>query len=174
MQIERYTCHTYCHANCHAFTAAPHKPMTGTSGIILADEDGITERGQWAGVARVLGPPWARLPSLTVGLLGVQVLWSVEMSYGALRCYTFVPVHSCRLPASPYLVSLGLSKSGMAAVFLAGPLSGLIVQPLIGLQQLVKVAHVWGCSVFSRSSCGQLKITLWTTTTSYSCRCCPM
>ncbi|KAL4076685.1 major facilitator superfamily domain-containing protein [Scleroderma yunnanense] len=90
--------------------------MTGSSGIILADEDGIVERGHWAGVARVLGPPWARFPSLTIGLLGVQVLWSVEMSY-----------------ASPYLVSLGLSKSGMAAVFLAGPLSGLIVQPLIGI-----------------------------------------
>jgi len=35
-------------------------------------------------------------------------------------------------PASPYLLSLGLSKPLMAVVFLAGPLSGLIVQPLIG------------------------------------------
>lgn len=35
--------------------------------------------------------------------------------------------------ASPYLLSLGLSKSMMAIVFLAGPLSGLIVQPLVGV-----------------------------------------
>jgi solute carrier family 45 protein 1/2/4 len=34
--------------------------------------------------------------------------------------------------ASPYLLSLGLSKSYMSLVFLAGPLSGLLVQPVIG------------------------------------------
>ncbi len=34
--------------------------------------------------------------------------------------------------ASPYLLSLGLSKSSMAIVFIAGPVSGLIMQPLIG------------------------------------------
>ncbi len=34
--------------------------------------------------------------------------------------------------ASPYLLSLGLSKSSMAIVFIAGPLSGLVMQPLIG------------------------------------------
>ena len=33
---------------------------------------------------------------------------------------------------TPYLISLGLSKSAVAMVFLAGPISGLIVQPLIG------------------------------------------
>ncbi|KAI6041575.1 major facilitator superfamily domain-containing protein [Pisolithus marmoratus] len=90
--------------------------MTGSSGLVLADDDGGLDHRHWAGVARVQGPSWARLPSLTVGFFGVQVLWSVEMSY-----------------ASPYLVSLGMSKSGMAAVFLAGPLSGLVVQPLIGI-----------------------------------------
>lgn len=35
--------------------------------------------------------------------------------------------------ASPYLLSLGVSKSHMAVVFLAGPLSGLVMQPLIGV-----------------------------------------
>ena len=34
--------------------------------------------------------------------------------------------------APPYLLDLGLSKAAMAAVFVAGPLSGLIMQPLIG------------------------------------------
>lgn len=39
--------------------------------------------------------------------------------------------------ASPYLLELGLSKSLMSLVFVAGPLSGLIMQPLIGeLQKL--------------------------------------
>jgi solute carrier family 45, member 1/2/4 len=34
---------------------------------------------------------------------------------------------------TPYLLSLGLSKSRMSAVWIAGPLSGLIVQPLVGV-----------------------------------------
>lgn len=37
------------------------------------------------------------------------------------------------MTASPYLLELGLSKSYMSLVFMAGPLSGLIVQPLIGI-----------------------------------------
>ncbi|GJN89623.1 hypothetical protein Rhopal_002610-T1 [Rhodotorula paludigena] len=35
--------------------------------------------------------------------------------------------------ASPFLLSLGVSKSMMSIVFLAGPLSGLIVQPVVGV-----------------------------------------
>jgi solute carrier family 45, member 1/2/4 len=61
------------------------------------------------------GPKWLHLPLLTMGHFGISIFWSVEMSY-----------------ASPYLVSLGLSKPSIALVFLAGPLSGLIVQPLVG------------------------------------------
>jgi len=71
---------------------------------------------QWLGYSKVKGPGWLKMPILTVGMLGLQIIWSVEMSY-----------------ASPYLLSLGLSKSFMSIVFLAGPLSGLIVQPLIGV-----------------------------------------
>lgn len=37
------------------------------------------------------------------------------------------------LPASPFLLSLGVSKSMMAVVFVAGPLSGLLAQPLVGV-----------------------------------------
>ncbi|KAH9968022.1 major facilitator superfamily domain-containing protein [Russula dissimulans] len=90
--------------------------MTGFSALQMADEASEEDSTQWGGVAKVLGPSWARLPTLTVGFIGVQVMWSIEMAY-----------------ASPYLISLGLSKSLMALVFLAGPLSGLIVQPLIGV-----------------------------------------
>jgi hypothetical protein len=52
-----------------------------------------------------------------------------------LRCVLFNHVDNFILIsvlASPYLLSLGLSKSIMAVVFLAGPISGLVMQPLIG------------------------------------------
>ncbi|KAG7290679.1 hypothetical protein NEMBOFW57_000682 [Staphylotrichum longicolle] len=53
---------------------------------------------------------------LTVSIGGLQIAWSVEMSNG-----------------SPYLLSLGLSKSLMALVWIAGPLSGTLVQPYVGM-----------------------------------------
>jgi solute carrier family 45 protein 1/2/4 len=56
------------------------------------------------------------LPLLTLGFLGAQCIWSVEMAFGA-----------------PLLMHLGMPKSQLAVVFVAGPLSGLIVQPCIGL-----------------------------------------
>jgi solute carrier family 45 protein 1/2/4 len=34
---------------------------------------------------------------------------------------------------TPYLLSLGLSKSNTSLVWIAGPLSGLIVQPVVGV-----------------------------------------
>ena len=57
--------------------------MTGFASIPLAEEGG-GEHGnvELAGVARVLGPRWLQLPALTIGLLGVQMFWSIEMSYG--------------------------------------------------------------------------------------------
>ncbi|WWC93308.1 hypothetical protein V866_000142 [Kwoniella sp. B9012] len=81
------------------------------------DEQGNERHSvQWIGTAHVKGPKWAKFPLLTVGMLGIQCVWSIEMGY-----------------ASPYLLELGLSKSFMSLVFMAGPLSGLIVQPLIGI-----------------------------------------
>ncbi|OAD76032.1 hypothetical protein PHYBLDRAFT_132117 [Phycomyces blakesleeanus NRRL 1555(-)] len=53
--------------------------------------------------------------ALTLCMAGVQFTWTVELSYG-----------------TPYLLSLNLSKDLTALVWLAGPLSGLIVQPVIG------------------------------------------
>lgn len=54
---------------------------------------------------------------LTLGGLGLQVGWSVETSNG-----------------SPYLLSLGLSKAMLALVWIAGPLSGVLVQPYVGIK----------------------------------------
>lgn len=47
----------------------------------------------------------------------LQVAWSVELSNG-----------------SPYLLSLGISKSLLAFVWIAGPLSGTLVQPYVGIK----------------------------------------
>ena len=88
--------------------------MTGFTSFPLSDH--ATAYKRFRGSPYILGPSWSRIPTLTIGLLGVQIFWSVEMGY-----------------ASPYLLSLGLSKSSLAIVFLAGPLSGLVMQPLIGV-----------------------------------------
>lgn len=44
-------------------------------------------------------------------------MWSVELSHG-----------------SPYLLSLGMSKALLAFVWIAGPLSGVLVQPYVGIR----------------------------------------
>ena len=53
---------------------------------------------------------------LTISIGGLQIAWSVELSNG-----------------SPYLLSLGLSKSLMALVWIAGPLTGTLVVPYVGI-----------------------------------------
>ncbi|EXJ81206.1 hypothetical protein A1O3_07496 [Capronia epimyces CBS 606.96] len=54
---------------------------------------------------------------LTLSIGGLQIVWSVELSNG-----------------SPYLLSLGMSKALLAFVWLAGPLTGTLVQPYIGIR----------------------------------------
>lgn len=67
--------------------------MTGFAALPIAEDgSGHAEHSHLSGVSKVLGPRWLQLPSLTVGLLGVQVLWSIEMSYGT--------------PTTPFLLSL--------------------------------------------------------------------
>lgn len=50
-------------------------------------------------------------------MCSLQIAWSVELSNG-----------------SPYLLSLGMSKSHLALVWIAGPLSGALVQPYVGIK----------------------------------------
>ncbi|KAL1413550.1 hypothetical protein Q8F55_001324 [Vanrija albida] len=92
-------------------TGAHFHPVASDELELGAERHGV----QWVGTPGVKGPSWAKLPLLTVGMLGTQVVWSIEMAY-----------------ASPFLIELGLSKSWMSLVFMAGPLSGLIMQPLVG------------------------------------------
>ncbi|CAG8072790.1 unnamed protein product [Penicillium nalgiovense] len=54
---------------------------------------------------------------LTVSIGGLQIVWSVELGNG-----------------SPYLLSLGMSKSLLAFVWIASPLTGALVQPYIGIR----------------------------------------
>ncbi|KAB8245144.1 sodium/hydrogen exchanger 3 [Aspergillus flavus] len=66
---------------------------------------------------------------LTLSIGGLQIVWSVELSNG-----------------SPFLLSLGMSKALLAFVWIAGPLTGTLVQPYIGI-----------CSDNCRSSWGKRK-----------------
>jgi len=58
--------------------------MTGFSSLPVTEQgiDQDDDAFRWSGVSRILGPRWTHLPTLTIGLLGVQIFWSVEMSYG--------------------------------------------------------------------------------------------
>ncbi|KAL5612331.1 hypothetical protein BROUX41_000135 [Berkeleyomyces rouxiae] len=70
----------------------------------------------WAGKAEVKGSSETmRMVLLSFTTVGIVFVWGVEMTY-----------------CTPYLLNLGLSKSTTSLVWIAGPLSGLIVQPIIG------------------------------------------
>ncbi|KAK0490841.1 hypothetical protein IW261DRAFT_1556007 [Armillaria novae-zelandiae] len=53
--------------------------------------------------------------TLSVAMLGAQIAWTVELGYG-----------------TPFLLGLGISEQLTSLVWLAGPISGLIAQPVIG------------------------------------------
>ncbi|CAO1614177.1 unnamed protein product [Parajaminaea phylloscopi] len=79
--------------------------------------DGATQDGDTVGSLQAarLSPSSLYIIVLTASLLGTQIVWSLELSYG-----------------TPYLLSLGLSPRDTSLVWLAGPVSGLIAQPLVG------------------------------------------
>ncbi|KAM0260487.1 hypothetical protein ACHAQJ_002720 [Trichoderma viride] len=57
-----------------------------------------------------------RMVLLTFCTIGITFTWGIEMTY-----------------CTPYLLNLGLTKSNTSLVWIAGPLSGLIVQPIVGV-----------------------------------------
>lgn len=57
-----------------------------------------------------------RMFLLTVSNLGLAFCWGTEMTY-----------------CNPYLLSLGMEKSKLSLVWVAGPLSGFVMQPIIGV-----------------------------------------
>ncbi|KAH7023414.1 major facilitator superfamily domain-containing protein [Ilyonectria destructans] len=82
------------------------------------EQNGLADENTWLGDAddnQNTKSVWY-LILLTISIGGLQIAWSVELSNG-----------------SPYLLSLGLSKSLMALVWIAGPLTGTLVQPYVGM-----------------------------------------
>ncbi|KAF7562170.1 hypothetical protein G7046_g1969 [Stylonectria norvegica] len=72
---------------------------------------------RWAGQPSVRGSSEAvRMVLLTFVTIGITFTWGIEMTY-----------------CTPYLLNLGLTKSNTSLVWIAGPLSGLIVQPVVGV-----------------------------------------
>ncbi|KAL0474226.1 hypothetical protein QR685DRAFT_430849 [Neurospora intermedia] len=75
------------------------------------------EMSTWRGSPSVKGSTETmRMLLLTCVSVGITFTWGVEMTY-----------------CTPYLLSLGLTKGQTSLVWVAGPLSGLIVQPIIGV-----------------------------------------
>ncbi|KAL4870810.1 hypothetical protein BDV12DRAFT_165266 [Aspergillus spectabilis] len=77
----------------------------------------MPQAARWVGSPSIKGRTESmRMALLTFSLLGLQFTWGIEMTY-----------------CTPYLLQLGLTKSRTSLVWIAGPLSGLIIQPLIGV-----------------------------------------
>ncbi|OQE29401.1 hypothetical protein PENSTE_c002G04707 [Penicillium steckii] len=77
----------------------------------------MVQFARWAGTPSIKGKSEStRMALLTFSLVGLQFTWGTEMTY-----------------CTPYLLQLGLTKSKVSLVWIAGPLSGLIIQPLIGV-----------------------------------------
>ncbi|EMD66837.1 hypothetical protein COCSADRAFT_169724 [Bipolaris sorokiniana ND90Pr] len=67
-----------------------------------------------------------RLLALTLPNFGIQVLWLIIMSYG-----------------TPYMTGLGIPNSITTLVWVSGPLSGAIIQPLFAAMS-DSTQHPWG------------------------------
>ncbi|KAH7257129.1 major facilitator superfamily domain-containing protein [Fusarium tricinctum] len=71
----------------------------------------------WSGQPAIRGNSEAvRMILLSFVTIGITFTWGIEMTY-----------------CTPYLLNLGLTKSSTSLVWIAGPLSGLVVQPVVGV-----------------------------------------
>ncbi|KAJ7904651.1 MFS general substrate transporter [Mycena olivaceomarginata] len=96
------------------------KPSTSAEGSAQEAPDTDTSAEEAAHLKRVLTPAKRRLSTwdlitLSISMAGAQIAWTVELGYG-----------------TPFLLSLGISEQLTSLVWLAGPISGLIAQPVIG------------------------------------------
>lgn len=90
-----------------------------------ASNDETSDQGQFRGSIGDNGTtrPQEQRPRLTtwdlitlsISMAGAQIAWTVELGYG-----------------TPFLLHLGLSEQLTSLVWLAGPISGLVAQPVIG------------------------------------------
>ena len=97
------------HTNCPSYTESSALLQTPSNlPAFYNDQDG----DEWTMPHRST----MYLVSLTLVMAGMQIAWSVELAY-----------------ISPYLLSLGVPKSTLSLIWVAGPVSGVVVQPLIGM-----------------------------------------
>ncbi|KYK55584.1 hypothetical protein DCS_07547 [Drechmeria coniospora] len=80
------------------------------------------------------GPEVVRMTLLTFAAIGITYACSpftaLPLSFVLARRFTWgIEMTYC----TPYLLTLGLTKSNTSLIWIAGPLSGLIVQPVVGV-----------------------------------------
>ncbi|TCD70851.1 hypothetical protein EIP91_001542 [Steccherinum ochraceum] len=101
--------------------AKPRGVQTPDSAVATPDSNGSRSRSKKGTPGNNEGDPTRKrmstmdLIKLSISMAGAQVAWTVELGYG-----------------TPFLLSLGLSEQLTSLVWLAGPISGLVAQPLIG------------------------------------------
>ncbi|KDQ64622.1 hypothetical protein JAAARDRAFT_28261 [Jaapia argillacea MUCL 33604] len=104
------------------------KQRKSSENVMVGEVDGIEDLGEVEIIREIYrkrtpseeDPGRRRLTTwnlitLSVSMAGAQIAWTVELGYG-----------------TPFLLSLGLSEQLTSLVWLAGPISGLVAQPLIG------------------------------------------
>jgi len=96
---------------------------------------------------------------LTVAIAGAQLAWTVEMA-----CVLFLSLLLSLAPrasadslpfcryGTPYLLGLGLTKQGTSLVWMAGPLSGMFVQPIVGESPPLSLCELVASSASSGSA----------------------
>ncbi|CAM1506738.1 Fc.00g063790.m01.CDS01 [Cosmosporella sp. VM-42] len=109
-----------------AIRFSPRRGHLDHEGGLFLDEDDDTdddEKDDPANMASWVGQPHIRGSSEPVRMvllsfvtIGITFTWGIEMTY-----------------CTPYLLNLGLTKSNTSLIWIAGPLSGLIVQPIVGV-----------------------------------------
>jgi len=71
------------------------------------------------------------LVTLSISMAGAQIAWTVELGYAGAPT-TIIHLTPLFSYGTPFLLGLGLSEHVTSLVWLAGPISGLIAQPVIG------------------------------------------
>ncbi|EAU84891.2 hypothetical protein CC1G_00410 [Coprinopsis cinerea okayama7 len=88
-------------------------PDQASNGVTTVNRDGPSSRSKKTTGKRQLST-WDMI-TLSISMAGAQIAWTVELGYG-----------------TPFLLGLGLPEHLTALVWLAGPISGLVAQPVIG------------------------------------------
>ncbi|KAK2589901.1 hypothetical protein QQS21_012418 [Conoideocrella luteorostrata] len=68
----------------------------------------------------------------SVNTIDASFTWGIEMT-SHLYQHGSAKLTMNRQDCTPYLLNLGLTKSNTSLIWIAGPLSGLLVQPIIGV-----------------------------------------